>query len=486
MPSRRAVTSLCLALTLAAICSAAISQATGGEATIPETPPGRLLKSWLDSFNSGDVERHTKFLAEHDSEADRRGPPDRAAKRAMEFRERVGGGFDVYRVEESSDTELKAVLRERGGFGWAEVVLKVDPAHPQMIASNDLKPAPTPPEVRPAREDQAALVKDVGQLLDKLTAEDRFSGVVLMAKDGKPFFEQAYGYADREKRIANNVDTKFRLGSMNKMFTSVAIAQLVQQKKMNYTDTVAKLLPDYPNQEVAAKITVHQLLTHTSGLGDFFGPEFFEKKDSIRDLKDYLPLFASKPLKFEPGKDWSYSNAGMIVAGLIVERVSGQNYFDYVRENIYKPAGMKDSDSYEKTKPQQNQSIGYMKQDGKLISNYDTLPRMSSSAGGGDSTAPDLLRFDQALRGYRLLNADLTRTITTGKVDTPLGDKYAYGFSDALVDGKRVAGHNGGAPGMNANLDIYWDSGYTVVVLANLDPRIAEQVNGFIRDRIRQ
>src|SRR5262249_32005960 len=152
------------------------------------------------------------------------------------------------------------------------------------------------------------------------------------------------------------------LGSMNKMFTSVAIAQLVQQGKMSYTDTVAKVLPDYPNQETASKITVHQLLTHTSGLGDFFGPEYAQKKGNLHELKDYLAFFANKPLKFEPGKDWAYSNAGMLVAGLIVERVSGQNYFAYIREHIYQPSGMKNSDSYEKTKPQSNQSVGYTRQ----------------------------------------------------------------------------------------------------------------------------
>ena len=100
---------------------------------------------------------------------------------------------------------------------------------------------------------------------------------------------------------------------MNKMFTAVAIAQLVQQGKLKFSDTLVQVLPDYPNKEVAAQITVEQLLTHTSGLGDFFTPEFDQKKDSLHELKDYLPLFVNKPLDFEPGKDWRYSNAGFLV-----------------------------------------------------------------------------------------------------------------------------------------------------------------------------
>jgi len=482
MLRRRTVASLCLAVILAAISQTAITQTR--PAAIPDTAPGRLLKAWIESFNAGDLDGRTKFLSEHVSDAARQMPPAQAAERDLRFRSRIGGGFDVFKIEDSSSTELRAILKEKGGFGWAELRLKVDPAKPGLIAAIDLHPVPPPTETRAGREGQDALIKDVSQMLEKLAAEDRFSGVVLVAKDGKPLFEKAYGYADREKKIANTMDTKFCIGSMNKMFTSVAIAQLVQLGKLSYSDTLAKLLPDYPDKDVAAKITLHQLLTHTSGLGDFFGPDFEQKKDSVRELRDYLQFVAGKPLKFEPGTGWAYSNAGMIVAGLIVERISGQNYFDYVQDHIYQPAGMASSGSYEKNKPQPHQAVGYMRQDGKWVSNYATLPLMGSSAGGGYSTAPDLLRFAEALREHKLLNTELTGVITTGKVDVAFGGKYAYGFSESIVDGKRVVGHNGGAPGVNANLDIYWDSGYTVAVLANLDPPIAENVNAFIRDRI--
>jgi CubicO group peptidase (beta-lactamase class C family) len=457
------------------------------QSNIPSTSPGRLLHGWLDTFNSGEVAQRTKFIEEHYSEGVLDGArPEQMARRALRFREMVGGGFDLYKVTQSSETEIKALLKEKGGFGWAEIRIQVDAAKPERIIALDLNQAPPPPEARPAREDSAALTKEVDALLEKLTAQDRFSGSILLAKDGKPFFQKAYGFADREKKIANNVDTKFRIGSMNKMFTSVAIAQLVQQGKLKYTDILAQVLPDYPDKTAAAKITVHQLLTHTSGLGDFFGEEFDKKKENLRALRDYLQFFVNKPLQFEPGKGWSYSNAGMIVAGLIVEKVSGQNYFDYIREHIYKPAGMKDSDSYEKTQPQPNQSKGYMNEDGKWVSNYNSLPLMGSSAGGGDSTAPDLLRFDQALRSHKLLSAELTNLITAGKADVAPGEKYAYGFEEHFVEGKRVVGHGGGAPGMNCDLRMFWDSGYTVIVMSNFSPPIAQQISRYIEERIRQ
>jgi CubicO group peptidase (beta-lactamase class C family) len=285
------------------------------------------------------------------------------------------------------------------------------------------------------------------------------------------------------------LDTRFRLGSMNKMFTSVSIAQLVQAGKLKYTDTVADVLPDYPNKEAARKITIHQLLTHTSGLGDIFGPEFRQKKDSLREIKDYLQLFVNKPLRFEPGTDFSYSNGGFIVLGLVIEKVSGQNYYDYVQKHVYDVAGMKASGSFPKDEKVPNLAVGYTRrgEDGKLVNNWDTLPWRGMSAGGGDSTVGDLLRFAEALRSHKLLNAQLTETVIIGKRQPGpnANRKYAYGFEEHFVSGHRVVGHGGGAPGMNGMLDVLMDNGYTVVVLANLDPPAAQNVASYISERLR-
>jgi CubicO group peptidase (beta-lactamase class C family) len=334
----------------------------------------------------------------------------------------------------------------------------------------------------------AELEKGLDVRLQRATANDEFSGAVLIAKDGKPVWQKAYGFADRDAKVKNTVDTRFRIGSMSKMFTSVAIAQLVAAGKLKYTDTIADVLPDYPDRDLAKKITVDELLTHTSGLGDIFGPEFEQKKDSLRTEQDYLKLFAGKLLQFEPSKGWAYSNAGFVVLGLIVEKVSRQSYYDYVKQHIFDPMGMTSTGNTLKDDKTPAVAIGYMQApDGKLVNNYDTLPMRSSSAGGGDSTVGDLMRFANALRGYKLVNQQLTDEITTGKV-SPLQpepqNKYAYGFEDDRRAGPRVVGHSGGAPGMNGILQIYWDEGYTVVVLANLDPRAAETVADYVRGRL--
>ncbi|MDQ3062430.1 MAG: beta-lactamase family protein [Acidobacteriota bacterium] len=188
-------------------------------------------------------------------------------------------------------------------------------------------------------------MRELETFLDKLSTEDKFSGAVLVAKNGVPIFKKAYCLANKNTNAANNTETKFNLGSMNKMFTSVAVAQLVERGKLSFDDPISKHLLNYPNKSVADKVTIHHLLTHTSGMGDYKNEKFFEQIDQRKTIVDLLPFFANEPLAFEPGAKFQYSNAGFAVLGLIIEKLSGQNYFDYVRENIFKPAGMNNTNS---------------------------------------------------------------------------------------------------------------------------------------------
>lgn len=448
----------------------------------------RVLRLHMEAFNAADAEALKKFAAEHLLERDGQ-PPERVAEMELRFR-RAEGAFDLHEVERNTETELVAVLKTRGEFpSYARMVWTFDASNPSLVTSRDLEQTDTPASAVGPKRTAEELAKEVDAKLSRLAERDEFSGAVLIAKDGRPVWQKAYGYADRDAKTLNNLDTRFRLGSMNKMFTSVSIAQLVQAGKLKYTDTVADLLPDYPNREVARKINVHQLLTHTSGLGDIFGPEFQQKKDSLREVKDYLQLFVNKPLRFEPGTDFSYSNGGFIVLGLIIEKVSGQNYYDYVQKHVYDVAGMKASGSFPKDEKVPHLAVGYTRRnpEGKLVNNWDTLPWRGMSAGGGDSTVGDLMRFAEALRKHKLLNAELTETVITGKHQPgPNANRnYAYGFEENFVSGHRVVGHGGGAPGMNGMLDVLMDNGYTVVVLANLDPPAAENVAAYISERLK-
>jgi CubicO group peptidase (beta-lactamase class C family) len=329
--------------------------------------------------------------------------------------------------------------------------------------------------------------------MEKLTAADVFSGAVLVAKDGMPVFAKAYGLANQQAKVPNRLDTKFDLASMNKMFTGIAVAQLAAQGKLSFDDNIGKYLPDYPNKKVAREVTIHQLLTHTSGMGDYFNARFEQAKANLRSVKDYFPLFVNDRLSFEPGEKYHYSNAGYVVLGRIIEQLSGQSYFDYVREHIFKLAGMRDTDSYEMDRDTSNRAIGYTNTEpnGRLESisgrdNASMLPVKGGPAGGGFSTARDLVKFADALGTRKLLSPKFTELVLTGKVerDEEGGGKYAYGFAEDRVNGKRIIGYAGGYPGANGAFSIYPDLGYTVVVLSNYDPPSAQRVAYQLREMI--
>ena len=219
---------------------------------------------------------------------------------------------------------------------------------------------PAPVEKRAGSDAEAAAA--TGRELRQLADADQFSGVVLLAKAGKPFFHQAYGMANRDFGVPNRPDTKFNIGSINKVFTQVAIGQLLQQGKLALDDTIRKHLPDYSGP-AADRITIQQLLTNTSGLGDTFGERYdATPKDRLRTLSDYLPLFVGDPLLFDPGTSRKYSNAGYVVLGLVVEKLSGQGYHDYVRQHIFGPAGMINSDAYPQDEVVANRAVGYTRE----------------------------------------------------------------------------------------------------------------------------
>ena len=273
---------------------------------------------------------------------------------------------------------------------------------------------------------ESELIAALNKKLDTGFAADRFSGAVLVAKNGKTVFAQAYGLADREHRVPNTLKTRFRIGSMNKMFTATSILQLAQAGKLGLDDPLGKYLTDYPNKDVATKVTIRHLLTHTGGTGDIFGPDFDAHRLELRTLQDYIKLYGNRAPQFEPGNRWEYSNYGFILLGAVIEKVSGQSYYEYVREHIYEPANMTSSDSEPENQAVPDRSIGYTRMGANdLHPNTDTLPYRGTSAGGGYSTVQDLLNFANALQDHKLLNSEFTDMLTTGKVESH-GARYLW------------------------------------------------------------
>ncbi len=472
-----------IALALSGMCFAV--RATSTEQTpfadveIPKTPAGEQFSAWLAAFNSGDRAELEKFRSHFDK------PDEHKVEGMLGFRQQTGG-FELRKIEESSATKLTGLVQERDSDQFAKFTLEVEAAAPYHVTHLDIRAIGRPPGFVLPRSNQSELITALRAKLEKDSAAGKFSGAVLLAKDGKPIFTGAYGMADREKKIPNTLNTKFRIGSMNKMFTAVSILQLVQAGKISLSDPVGKYLTDYPNKDIATKVTIQQLLTHTGGTGDFFGPEFDAHRLELKTLQDYIKLYGERAPEFEPGSRWEYSNYGFLMLGVIVERVSGKSYYDYVSENIYKPAGMASTGSLPEDQNVPDRSIGYTQGFGnKLQPNTDTLPYRGTSAGGGYCTVEDFLRFANALTNHKLLNEQNTELLTTGKVNTPRGDKYAFGFMDTGAGtATRHFGHGGGAPGMNGDLQIFPESGYVVVVLSNLDPPAASRISDFVVNRL--
>jgi CubicO group peptidase (beta-lactamase class C family) len=447
--------------------------------------PFRQFSAWLEVFNSADRNRMSQFLTTNF--------PTRNVDAEMTFRARTTG-FDFRVIEQTSPTTVTGLVQAREADNFARFVVEVEPAEPHRITRLSLQVVPRPAEFPVARMSEAELIRALRSKLEKDAAADRFAGTALVGKisngTSRVLFSGAYGPADRENKAANTLDTRFRIGSMNKMFTAVSILQLVQAGKIKLTDPVGKYIQDYPNQDVANKVTIHHLLTHTGGTGDIFGPQYAERRLELRTLNDYVNLYGTRAPAFEPGSRWAYSNYGMLLLGVVIERVSGQSYYDYVDQHIYKPAGMTRSGSEPESEVVRDRSIGYMRGQGgqgggEWTRNTNTLPWRGTSAGGGYSTVGDLLKFAAALMGHKLLNAENTALLITGKSETGGGRMYAYGFEDGRgKDGMGGVGHGGGAPGMNGDLRIYPKSGYVVAVLSNLDPPAAGQVASFVDLRL--
>lgn len=448
------------------VSAAAIRDTGRGQgASQPEgSPAERQFRAWLAAFNSGNRDKLLAFFRESF--------PARAAgvDNALQFREETGG-FDLVKVESADATRFTGLVRERAGDQFARAEVEVEAAAPHRIVRMGIGVVPRPPEFSVARLQERDLAAALQAKVHEDAAKGMFSGAVLLGRRGKVLFSAARGTADRESGMPNTLETRFRMGSMNKMFTATAVLQLAQAGKLQLDAPIGRYITDYPNKEVATKVTVHHVLTHTGGTGDIFGPDYEKHRLELRTLNDYVQLYGQRALLFEPGSKWQYSNYGFILAGVIVERVSGQSYYDYVRDNIFKPAGMTSSGSEPEDQAVPNRAKGYMRRAGGLQPNTDTLPYRGTSAGGGYTTVGDLFRFATALVDHRLLNAKYSEMLTTGKVDTgrAAGDKYAYGFIDSVEYGARSFGHGGGAPGMNGELRIFPGSGYVVAALVNAD-----------------
>ena len=425
------------------------------------TGPPPQIRALIDAF----INAANASGAEFEAMAKSHFAPGYLSKRTAAERARL---FDEIRKQFGTLTRERVTrngpdepleLNVRGSNGTTGVIyLSTDPDSPFKISEVRIEAGARKESGRGGRGEAAAVPIDpsmsdeaLGRALDSylagLAAQDQLAGAVLVAKNGRPVFQKAYGYADRANTLANTTATRFNIGSINKKFTQIAISQLVAAGKLSTSDTLGALIPEYP-QAMSKPATVAQLLNHTAGISDVFGDEFSRtSKDRFRSNADYFALVSRLPALFAPGARNQYCNGCYITLGAIIERVAGVPYERYVADHVFAPAGMKHTGYPQSDAIEPGVALGYTRRggDATLRSNIHMHGAGGSAAGGGYSTVGDLLAFDGALRQGRL--------------------------AAARGGGLAVAG---GAPGTNALLET--NGTWTVIVLSNLDPPSAERV----------
>ncbi|MBQ4912805.1 beta-lactamase family protein [Maribacter sp. MMG018] len=298
-----------------------------------------------------------------------------------------------------------------------------------------------------------------------------FSGAILVAHNDKIIEKKAFGLASIEYGIENKLDTKFNIASITKMITAVATLQLYENEKVGLNVPIGEYLPNYPNKLVRDSVTIHQLLTHTSGNNNFYVGNYLQSdKMKYKTISDFVPLFANDTLLSKPGTKYDYSASGFVLLGLIIEKVSGQNYYDYVKENIFKPAEMENTGELEIDSVVQNKASGYTTFFGEseIPKRNEYYLSKASPAGFHYSTVEDLFKFSKALRNGKLLKKSTAELMFEPKVkgyNTNLG----YGIDIDLRYNQTIQGHSGGWYGVRGELMDFMKDNYTVVILSNID-----------------
>jgi CubicO group peptidase (beta-lactamase class C family) len=295
-----------------------------------------------------------------------------------------------------------------------------------------------------------------------------FSGSVLVAKDGKIVLCKGYGMANYEHDIANTAQTIFRLGSLSKQFTAMAIMQLQEKGLLNVNDAISKYIPDYPKGDT---ITIHHLLTHTAGIANFTDfPEYSKIKIESHTLEQLIEIIKNKPFDFSPGAKYQYSNSGYILLSYIIEKVSGKTYEAVIKENIFIPLGMYNS-GYDHASPMlKNRASGYSMRNDEIVNADYVDMSVPSGAGALYSTVIDMYLWDRALYSTKLVSKESLAAIFKPQVPINSTTSYAYGWCVAKVFSQHtIIEHAGEVDGFSTDICRYPDDNLCVVVLSNVD-----------------
>ena len=449
---------------------------------IRDAQPARAqFRSLLAAFNANDGEVLTRHLEEHVSAQWQARP---SADEALMLLKQTGG-FELLELEDRGPTGLEGWVRARDSDALMAVSFFVESEPPHRISMYRFSWGTPPKQYFPARLSEPVAVRAIRAEAASRGAADKFSGALLVARGPKVLVRGAYGMADRQTKRQNREDTRFRIASVTKMFTAVAVLRLAQEGKVSLDKPIDRYLPALAGKPLG-RATIHQLLTHTSGAGDIFGPDYTLHHSELRTLADYVQRYAGNDPVAPPGRQYQYSNYGYLLLGRLVELVSRRSYYDYVSDVVLTPANMfhtgfePEGSGVERAEIYQRPPGSRLWIDARYVLDY-----RGTSAGHAYSTLDDLHRFVLALRNGHLLDARHTRLMLESKYEIWKGNDYGYG---AMIQGYdwtgRWIGHAGGYPGMDAQLWFSPDTGYIVIALSNIDPPAAQQMSDYATARL--
>lgn len=452
----------------------------------PASDLSRHAQAWF-AMLKGDEAAARAFFAEHmaASAMAQVGLDERLQRRRM-LLERTGGLTPLEVVDD--DVTRLAVRCTAGNGDQVVAAFEAEEAAPHGIMGVRLEAGPPgsdgPPRAPagPPLEDAEA-VKQVREYLEGRAKSGEWSGAALVARGNDVLLSGAWGLADRDKKLPNTPTTRFNVGSIGKMFTRAAIAQLAEAGKLSLDDKLSRFLPDFPH---ADSITIAMLCAHRSGVGDFFNERYDAMDHSkLRHNRDYLALFRDQPLWFAPGTSQRYSNGGYVLLGEVIAKASGEDYYDYLAKHVFGPADMTSTAALIEGDGTKGVARGYTRSDGRGEApptsgperdNAITRPARGSAAGGSYSTLADLLAFDRALLAAKLCGAGWSAWVTGGPRPEPgtatmTPEVPSFGFA-------------GGAPGLNAEWSHEGD--VVSIVLTNRDPETARPTAQGVRDIVRR
>ena len=466
------------------VMSGVASCQAGDSARADDLHAAAQLRLILDAMNSGDRATLQRYRAANFS-PDWKDAPD--VDRGLYLHKQFGG-FDVLELDDSRPNNVHGWVRAKDSDAVLEMAVATEAAAPHRVNYLHLDWGDAPEKFRVARLAEAPAVEAWRANTLRRAQQDKFSGAILLTRGDQVLLREAYGFADRDTKVPNTVDTRFRTASTSKMFTAAAVLRLAQDGKLKLDERIDQVVPGLAGKPIGTA-TIQQLLSHTSGAGEFFGPRYDAHKHELRVHEDYVRFFGGDALLSKPGSKFQYSNLGYLYLGAAIEHASGKSFYDYLDEKVFAPARMTHTDTAPADVDMRGRARGYIRPPGEREwrSAAEFLDYRPDGAGGAWSTIDDLQRFLAALRASRILNEKYTQLMLGQKAEAWKGHGYGYGvWIDNYPGGGLWIGNIGGEMGSNSEAWFSPDSNYMVVVLSNFDPGAAIQVSEFVRARLPQ